>query len=239
VYKDGQFYSVTSGTTATVNGEGSYTVRALDASDNTVGESDLYVKPYTLQDCSTDICKCINQLTPVLQAINSDTSNILSKLTDLLAETQEVKNILTEFKNEFITSQTFQTKQTSDYVFPTLEDNKPTMPSGVFHDNTTYFNDQGDDSPPPALPAAPEPNNFWKDAIGNVFIQQDAITPDENMSKQTNMQKTPVFTKDLDQQKEIEIQKQPSLQRSDPLTRELPKMKDDTVYPLRWVSPIP
>lgn len=220
ILKDGALYKQTGDVSTIVTGNGSYTVIAKSNNGSVLGESDFQLRNSESDSTCTNegICACIETLKPLLSAINENTNGILTKVTDLLEETQGMHDTLKEFKNQFITETDYPVKSTNDYTIPTLDDYKPLEQPSVFTDTTTYFTDQGDAEAPPAFPVAPEPTLNWTTHTGEQITQQPVPTRSPVMTKQPNLVKSP------------NLEKSPSLNR-DPVME-----RDTTQYELRWKS---
>jgi hypothetical protein len=203
--------------------------------------------PITVDDinnCATAICSCISQLLPVLNQIDQDTNGIISAITDQVTPllqtitnqltqqlqlSEDIENVLTEFKGEFQNANDYPIKTTTDYPPIQLSDNKPLMQDTVFTDSTTYFTDQGDDIKPSAFPTAPDPV-AWKDLQGNVLNEQTPIIKDIPISSQPVLTTSPVLSPSPI------ISNAPILPRASPMIRETPLPQETTLYALRWKS---
>jgi len=149
-------------------------------------------------ECWTKICQCIadlkapiNDINTSIGSTNSSLSTINSaitttnttlgatnnKLDTLNGTTTVIKDVLTDFRDEF--------KTNIGYTLPEnpspanlLEDNKPQQNETPFVDNTIYFKDEGDATPPPGkLPKAPEPKHW------DGFLPEPALPPEMQLKE--------------------------------------------------------
>jgi hypothetical protein len=202
---------------------------------------------YTAQEIC-DICTCINNLQPTLNAINDSTNGVITQLVNLgnqlsskidqqISATDQVRLGIEDLKNQLLG----QITPTQDYPLPTvrplplLSDNKPPMVNGVFTDNTTYFTDQGDAPSPASFPVAPNPTLSWNDTKGGLKYRENP------MIKEQPKIRTPVYTKSIPFTKSIPDIKTPPLTKSVPLTRSVPLTKSikPTLFPKMVRQPTP
>lgn len=203
----------------------------------------------TTNACFTQLCNCIRELIPVLDAIDSNTGYMISQLSNLVGISDQIRSIASQIRNdtssivsntsqivsntnqianntrgildELQTFRNYTAPSVSDYSFPTIEQNKPPMRETKFEDTNTYFRDQGDDSAPPPLPTAPEPTDQWNDGKGGIVRKQAPMKPNEVLKKAPSLTKDSVLTKDSILQKDRVLDKSPSLKRDAPMKKQV------------------
>ncbi|RJG23301.1 hypothetical protein [Paenibacillus thiaminolyticus] len=234
IYKDGQKIGSTTDTEYDLPGDGSYTIIGRDRDGNPVGESDVNT-PWlgTGGDSVADaICKCIEDLKPVLEEIRDNTQPIHDDLQlihgDLLVtndQLQQANGSLREIIRQLTPTREYQLPK--PIVKPDLYDPGDVM-DRPYQNQQTYFRDAGDAATPDAMPAAPEPKNWEHDGVR--LHQDSPITPDPVMKRDEDMKKEPDMRREPDMQLDEVLTPDPEMVQDNPL-----QMQDEE-YKLRWKS---
>lgn len=157
-------------------------------------------------DC--DVCKCIEELKTVGSQINNSVnsngeklSNVVSGVNQLNQTAIKTNNTLDSILGELKTSVSPSLPPMPE---PTLNDNKPNMPTQAFEDKSSHFSDRGDTDPsaqPKPLPTAPEPEK-WKDENGDEMDSEDEMSKDGELSRDQQNRRDSELSRDAELNRE-------------------------------------
>lgn len=197
-------------------------------------------------DC--DICKCIEEITPVMTGIgdqlHDDLDGVSNQLSGISGTLNNIDDTASGIKGDTaaikgLTAQILnQMTPTRSYSVPAAVTApayyQPDSPKGVFTDNRQYFVDPGDAPDPGQMPAAPDPQP-WK--FNGTTLTQQKQTAESELNKDTQMSADQPasaddeLSADSELNKDTQMTKQPVMQPSQPLQSTAEPTKDNELTP--------